>query len=147
MAWYLIGDPRMTEGLTRAILDATPRDRLLILINAGGTPLSTHRASEGLRQWRDTAGLTPAALGYDLRLQDTRGTAATRVRKAGLALAEIASHMRWSLRHAAAVIGHYASVSPDESDAILVKLALADRVRPVGVAGLEDRRDFRPGPA
>ena len=98
-----------------AILDATPRDRLLILTNASGSPLTTHRASEGLRQWRDKAGLTPEALGYDLRLQDTRGTAATRLLNAGLSLAEIAAHMRWSVRHAASIIEHYARVSPDES--------------------------------
>lgn len=108
-----------------AVLDDTPKDRLLILVNAGGQPLTEHRASEGLRQWRDKSGLTPEALGYDLRLQDTRGTAATRLLRAGLSLAEIASHMGWSLRHAAAVIEHYAQVAPTESDAILVKLAAA----------------------
>lgn len=108
-----------------AILDATPRDRLLILTNASGGPLTEHRASEGLRQWRDKAKLTPDALGYDLCLQDAQGTAATRLLNADLSLAEIASHMGWSVRHAAAVIEHYARVSPDESDAVLVKLALA----------------------
>ncbi|MFN3673953.1 MAG: hypothetical protein ACK4VM_18780 [Bosea sp. (in: a-proteobacteria)] len=79
-----------------------------------------------LRQWRDKAKLTPDALGYDLRLQDARGTAATRLLNAPeVSLAEIAAHMGWSVRHAAAVIEHYARVSPDESDAILVKLARA----------------------
>lgn len=34
-----------------AVLDANPRDRLLILINASGGALTPHRASEGLRQW------------------------------------------------------------------------------------------------
>ncbi|WP_415391582.1 hypothetical protein [Paracoccus sp. SJTW-4] len=33
--------------------------------------------------------------------------------------------MGWSVRYAAAVIEHYARVSPAETDAILVKLALA----------------------
>lgn len=108
-----------------AVLDATPRDRLLILTNARGNALTVHRASEGLRQWRDKAGLTPAALGYELRLHDARGTAATRLLNADLSLAEIATHMGWSIRHAAQVIEHYARVSPDETDAVLVKLALA----------------------
>lgn len=108
-----------------AVLDATPRDRLLILTAARGGPLTEHRASEGLRQWRDKAKLTPQAVGHDLRLQDARGTAATRLLNAGLSLAEIAAHMGWSIRHAAAIIEHYARVSPDESDAVLVKLALA----------------------
>lgn len=108
-----------------AVIDATPPGQLLILTSASGKPLTTHRASEGLRQWRDKAGLTPEALGFDLRLQDARGTAATRLLHAGLSLRDIASHMGWSVRHAAAVIEHYAVVSPDESDAVLVSLAAA----------------------
>jgi len=108
-----------------AILDTTPRDRLLILVSDRGKPLTPHRASEGLRQWRDKAGLTPDALGYDLRLQDCRGTAATRLLNADLSLREIAMHMGCSLRHAAAVIETYAKASPDESDRILIKLTLA----------------------
>lgn len=103
-----------------AVLDATPPARLLILGNAGGAALTPHRASEGLRQWRDKAGLSP-----ELRLQDARGTAATRLLDAGLTLAEIASHMGWSIRRAAQVIEHYARVSPAETNAVLIKLAKA----------------------
>lgn len=90
------------------------------IANADGQPPTEHRASEGVRQWRDKAGLSA-----DLRLQDARGTAATRLLNAGLTLGEIASFMGWSVRHAAAVIEHYARVSPDESDTVLAKLALA----------------------
>ncbi len=107
------------------LIAQTPRDRILILTNANGGALTVHRISEGLRQWRNKAGLTPEALGYDLRLQDARGTAATRLLNAGLELKEIAQHMGWSVRTAAAVIEHYALVSPDETDSVLVKLALA----------------------
>lgn len=103
-----------------AIIDSTPTDRLLILTNASGARLTEHRASEGLRQWRDKAGLN-----RDLRLQDCRGTAATRLLDAGLSLSQIASHMGWSIRNAANVIEHYARVSPHETDAVLVKLAHA----------------------
>ncbi|WP_231703956.1 site-specific integrase [Cochlodiniinecator piscidefendens] len=106
-----------------AIIDSTPIDRFLILTNASGGALTAHRASEGLRQWRDKAKLSPEDIGYDLRLQDTRGTAATRLLNSGLSLAEIANHMGWSVRYAANVIEHYARVSPDETDAVLVKLA------------------------
>jgi integrase len=105
------------------ILDETPRDQMLILASANGKPLTEHRASEGVRQWRDKAGLTPDALGYDLRLNDARGTAATRLLRADLSLNQIAAHMGWSLRHAANVIERYAAVSPDESDDVLIKLA------------------------
>lgn len=90
------------------------------MTNASGGPLAEHRASEGLRQWCDKAGLN-----RELRLQDCRGTAATRLLHAGLSLSQIANHMGWSLRHAANVIEHYASVSPDETDAVLIKLASA----------------------
>lgn len=108
-----------------AVLDATPDDRLMILTNASGGPLKGRHANEMLGYYGDKAGLTEEALGYSLRLQDCRGTAATRLLNAGLSLAEIASHMGWSVRYAAAVIEHYARVSPDETDAILVKLAVA----------------------
>lgn len=108
-----------------AVLDATPTGRLMILVNARGGALQARHANEMLRYYRDKAGLTEAALGYSLRLQDCRGTAATRLLNADLSLAEIAAHMGWSIRYAAAVIEHYARVSPDETDAILVKLARA----------------------
>ena len=73
-----------------------------------------------MRQWRDKAKLSD-----DLRLYDARGTAAKRLLNAGLSLAEIANHMGWSVRYAANVIEHYARVLPDETDAVLVKLAQA----------------------
>ena len=111
----------ITEAMA-PVIDATPRDRMLVLTNATDGQLTEHRASEGLRQWRDKAGLR-----RDLRLQDCRGTAATRLLNAGLSLSEIAGHMGWSLRHASNVIEHYARVSPSESDAVLVKLAAAKR--------------------
>ena len=106
------------------VIDTTPKDQLVILTNASGGQLTEHRSSEGLRQWRDKAGLS-----RELRLQDCRGTAATRLLNAGLSLSEIANHMGWSLRHAANVIEHYAQVSPAETDKVLGKLALAKQGR------------------
>lgn len=108
-----------------AVIDDTPADRLLILTNASGAPLTEHRASEGVRQWRDKAGLTPERLGYDLRLYDARGTAATRLLRAGLSLSQIAACMGWSLRTAAAMIERYAQVSPGETDDVLILLSKA----------------------
>lgn len=104
------------------IVDTTPADRFLILTNASGGQLTEHRASEGVRQWRDKAGLSPDKIGYDLRLYDARGTAATRLLRAGLSLSQIAGCMGWSLRTAAAMIERYAQVSPDESDDVLTLL-------------------------
>lgn len=103
------------------VLDATPRDRTLILVSHRGQPLTEHRASEAVRQWRDKAGLSS-----DLRLYDARGTAATRLLRADLSLAQIARWMGWSVRYAQNVIEHYATVSPVESDEVLVHL---DRAR------------------
>jgi len=100
------------------VIDATPKRRVLIFTNASGQALTEHRASERVRQWRDKPGLSP-----NLRLYDARGTAATRLLNAGLSLAEIANHMGWSVRYAANVTVHYARVSSDESDAVLVKLS------------------------
>lgn len=105
------------------VIDSTPDGQFLILLSERGRPMDGRAASDGLRYWRNRAGLTPDVLGYDLRLNDTRGTAATRLLNAGLTLAEIAAHMGWSVRYAASVIEHYARVSPDESDAILIKLS------------------------
>jgi integrase len=109
------------------IIAETPADQMLILTNASGDALTEHRVSEGLRQWRDKAGLTEEALGYSLRLYDTRGTAATRLLNHGLTLKEIAQHMGWSLRTAANMIEKYARVSADETDAILHKLSVSQR--------------------
>jgi integrase len=100
------------------VIDATPKDQRLLLTNANGKPLTPHRASEGVRQWRNKAGLSD-----ELRLYDARGTAATRLLNAGLSLAEIANHMGWSVRFAASVIEHYARVSSDETDSVLLKLS------------------------
>lgn len=109
----------VTPGMA-AILDATPRDRLTVLTSHRGKPLTEHRASEGVRQWRDKAGLSA-----DLRLQDARGTAATRLLRAGCTLGQIAAHMGWSLRYASGVIERYASVAPEDADAVLSVLARA----------------------
>jgi len=108
----------VTERMGR-LIDETPADRMLILVNASGDRLTTHRASEGLRQWRDKAGLDTDTVGYDLRLNDCRGTAATRLLREGLSLGQIAACMGWSLRTASAMIERYARVSPEETDEVL----------------------------
>lgn len=103
-----------------ALLDATPRDRMRILVNARGDALTPHRASEGVRQWRDKAGLPS-----DLRLNDCRGTAATRLLRAGASLEQLARAFGWSLRTAQGVIERYAAVSTDEAHDVLVLLERA----------------------
>ena len=102
----------------QSIIDETPADQFLILVSQRGRPLTEHRASVAVGQWRDKAGLSSS-----LRLQDARGTAATRLLRAGCSLNQIAAHMGWSLRYAGGVIERYAAVSPDESDEILTRLS------------------------
>ncbi len=109
--------PRMAE-----VLDATSKDQLLIILNVNGRPLTEHRALQIVREWRDKAGLSDTP-----RLQDARGTAATRLLNAGLGLPQIASFMGWGLRHAQNVIEHYARLAPDESDHIREALTAAKR--------------------
>lgn len=108
----------VTDRMGR-LIDETSGAQLLILTNASNLPLTPHRASEGLRQWRDKASLDPETIGYDLRLNDARGTAATRLLREGLSLAQISACMGWSLRTAAAMIERYAKVSPEETDEVL----------------------------
>ncbi len=101
------------------LLEKTPRDRMLILVGDNGQALSSESASKAVSRWRSRIlPLTPEVKGYDLRLYDARGTAATRLLEAGLGLNDIASHMAWSIRYAAQVIEHYAVVSPDETDRV-----------------------------
>ena len=109
----------VTREMAR-VVDETPAGQMLILTNSQGNPMTEHSAAEGLRKWRDKAGLS-----RDLRLYDCRGTAATRLLNANLSLGEIASVMGWSIRYASQIIEHYARVSSDKSDEILVKLATA----------------------
>lgn len=111
------------------VLDATPANRMLILVSHNGRPLKVNRASQYMGYWMAKAGLRE-----ELQWKDTRGTAATKLLRLGLSLAEIASHMGWSVRFAAQVIEHYATVAPELADEILVKL---ERGRKAG-AGAEE---------
>ena len=61
----------------------------------------------------------PGHCRVSLRLNDARGTAATRLLREGLSLAQIAGCMGWSLGTAAAMIERYAQVLPEETDEVL----------------------------
>ncbi|GFE52095.1 hypothetical protein So717_38480 [Roseobacter cerasinus] len=101
----------------RQLIDETPADQLVLLVNDRGKPLRPTSASRAITRYRDR--IADKLSDPTLRLQDTRGTAATRLLRAGLGLNQIANHMGWSLRYAAAVIEHYAAVSPAESAEVL----------------------------
>jgi len=100
------------------IVDATPSDRLLILVGQKGNPYQKASSIGRLvGKHRDRIGLRS-----DLRLYDARGTAATRLFEANASLREIATHMGWSVAHAAKMIETYVAMNPDASDALLLKL-------------------------
>ena len=101
----------------RQLIDETPTDQLVLLVNDRGKPLRPTSASRAITRYRDR--IANKLSDPTLRLQDTRGTAATRLLRAGLGLNQIANRMGWSLRYAAAVIEHYAAVSPAESAEVL----------------------------
>ncbi len=99
------------------LLDATPSDRHFILLGDNEQPLTAASASKAIERWRNRIKpLSPKVKGYDLRLYDARGTAATRLLRANVGLNDIAAHMGWSLRFAQSVIEHYAEVSGEETD-------------------------------
>jgi integrase len=113
----------------RKLLDATPADQSVLLVNDRGSPLNAVSASRAIARYRER--IKQQMSDPSLRLQDTRGTAATRLLRAGLALNQIANHMGWSLRYAASVIEHYAAVSPSESAEVLALLGREKQHREV----------------
>lgn len=113
-----------------ALLDATPPDRMLILVGDKGQKLDAESASKAVSRWRNRIPeLAPDAKGFDLRLYDARGTAATRLLEAGLGLNDIASYMGWSIRYASQVIEHYAVISEDETDRVKRALEAAQKTK------------------
>lgn len=77
---------------------------------------------DAVSEWRDRLNIRK-----ELRLYDARGTAATRLLEAGADLKEIATHMGWSLKHAAEVIERYVALSADMSDSLAEKLKTAEK--------------------
>lgn len=109
-------------GKLAEIVDNTPQGQEFLLVSERKRPLSARWASNKITEWRRVANVPLSEDGREKTLNDTRGTAATRLLNAGLTLAEIANYMGWSIRYAANVIEYYARVSPSESDAVLAKL-------------------------
>ena len=108
-------------------IDQTPQGQQFLLVAERGEKVSARWASNQITKWRRLADVSLSEDGREKTLNDTRGTAATKLLNAGLTLAEIANYMGWSVRYAANVIEHYATVSPSESDAVLAKLEAAKK--------------------
>lgn len=111
----------VTPGMA-GVLDSTPTDRLRILLGGDGKPYkSVTSLGQAVSRRRDECGIRK-----ELRLPDTRGTAATRLYQADASLREIAAHMGWSVAHTAKMIETYVMMSPEASDSLLVKLSRRD---------------------
>lgn len=105
-----------------ALIDAMPKDQDRLIVNKRGLPYQHENyLGDAVSEWRDKAKLR-----RELRLYDARGTAATRLLEAGADLKEIATHMGWSIKHAADVIERYVALSPAMSDGLAAKLRKAE---------------------
>lgn len=103
----------VTERAGR-VLDATPADRLLILVNERGGPLSGEWASKAVKKRGRAVGLDDR-----LRLYDARGTAVTRLYRAHASLAQLSRHFGWQANTAAEMLRHYATLDPTATDEVL----------------------------
>ncbi|TWI29705.1 tyrosine-type recombinase/integrase [Paracoccus sulfuroxidans] len=110
--------PRMAE-----LIAETPERQERLIVNKGGQPYKHENyLGDAVSEWRDILKLRK-----ELRLYDARGTAATRLLDAGAELKEIATHMGWSIKHAAEVIERYVALSPRMTDGLAAKLAEAEK--------------------
>jgi integrase len=104
------------------LIDATPAGQERLIVNKAGKPYKHENyLGDAVSEWRGKSKVRA-----ELRLYDTRGTAATRLLEAGADLKEIATHMGWSLKHAAEVIERYVALSPGMSDSLAAKLKQAE---------------------
>ncbi len=116
--------PRM-----QAIYDETPADTPegRVLLNGRGQPYkSQNDMGQAVSRRRDECKIRETEpVAKRPRLYDARGTAATRLFEADATMREIATHMGWSIQHAAKMIETYVAMSPDASDGLREKLARA----------------------
>lgn len=94
----------------QAIIDETPSGRLAILSKAHGEPLTPDYASKLITRWRREAGIT-----RELHLHDARGTATTRLVRAGVPLDQIALWMSWKPDYAQKMLVRYLALDPDRA--------------------------------
>ena len=106
------------------LIDSLPEDQTRIIVGANGKPWkNSQKLGQEVSKWRDELGIRK-----ELRLYDARGTAVTRLVRAGCTLSELATHMGWTFQHAAAMLERYAAVDPDMADGIFEKV-IADEKR------------------
>ena len=95
-----------------------PHDQERIIVAADGRNFeNSDSMGRAITEWRDRLGIRK-----ELRLYDARGTAVTRLLRAGCNLTELASHMGWGYQHAAQMVEKYAALDSDMTDGVLEKL-------------------------
>jgi hypothetical protein len=72
----------VTQRLAQ-IIDQTPQGQQFLLVDGKGRRVSKRRASNEITFWRREAGVSRSADGREKALNDTRGTAATKLLNAG----------------------------------------------------------------
>lgn len=108
----------------QALIDELPTDQEHIIVGARGEPIqATNVMGRNISQWRDKLGIR-----RELRLYDARGTAVTRLVRAGCSIGELAAHMGWKIQHAANMLDIYAALDPDMTDGILDKVKRQQRL-------------------
>ena len=100
-----------------ALIDATPKGRLLIFANAKGQPWTEEAASKAVLRGRRAAELPEGPRWYDCR-----GSAVTRLVRLGVDVPTLALIFGWSVKTAAEMIEVYAHLDPAMTDAVLRKL-------------------------
>lgn len=101
-----------------ALIAELPDDQERIIVASDGRVFkNSDSLGRAISEWRDRLGIR-----RELRLYDARGTAVTRLVRAGCTLTELATHMGWSYQHAAQMVEKYAALDPDMSDGVLEKV-------------------------
>ena len=107
----------VTERL-QELINNLPPTQLQFLVGSKGHPHgNANRLGQLITQWKKKTFVR-----QDLRLQDARGTAATRLFQAGLPLHNIALFMGWSPQHASKMIEVYCQMNPEDNADVLIRL-------------------------
>lgn len=105
-----------------ALIAELPHDQDRIIVASDGQNFqNSDTMGRVVSEWRDLLGIRK-----ELRLYDARGTAATRLVRAGCTLTELAVHMGWSLQYAALMLEKYAALDPDMTDDVLEKVEIRE---------------------
>ena len=107
-----------------ALIAELPEDQERIIVAADGKNFTNSDSmGRAISEWRDRLGIR-----RELRLYDARGTAVTRLLRAGCTLTELATHMGWSYQHAAQMVEKYAALDVDMTDGVLEKVERRERL-------------------